>query len=331
MDEKRLLAMRRAPRPEFARELHERLRRQGPALAAPHARRAPRLGWSLAGGLAVALAVLCFTVPAVRVSAQAFLDLFRVRNFAAVSVDPARLERLKEQKLDPGSLLAGGRPEILEEPGPPRVVGSADLASAVAGFAVRVPAPPPAGLTADTITVLGAGAVRFAVDAGRLRGMLEALDLRDLAVPDGLDGQPITVRTSPTVRQRFTSERRHVELVQARSPEVSLPAGLDLARLGEIGLRVAGLDAGEARRFARSIDWSSTLVVPVPLAVASFTQVSVHGQRGLLVRSAAPAAGEDPGARRPGRLLLWSEGDMVFALGGNLDEAAMVEMAESLR
>ncbi len=330
MDERKLHAMRREPRPEFARELHERLRRQGPAVA-PARALTPRLGWSLAGGLAVALAVLCFTVPAVRVSAQAFLDLFRVRNFAAVSVDPARLEQLRAQKLDPGSLLAGGRPEVLEEPGPPRAVGSIAEASAAAGLAVRVPGRMPAGLTADTITVLGAGAVRFAVDGARLQALLETLEVRDLTVPAGLGGRPITVRTSPTVRQSFVAERRHVELVQGRSPEVELPAGLDLAQIGEIGLRVAGLDPGEARRFARSIDWHTTLVMPVPLDAASFTEVTVHGQRGLLVRSAAPAGDRDGRRRGPGRLLLWSEGDVVFALGGDLEEVDMVEMAESLR
>jgi len=169
------------------------------------------------------------------------------------------------------------------------------------------------------------------VAGARRRAVRETLDLRDLEVPAGLDGQPITVRTSATVRQSFVGERRRVELVQGRSPEVSLPAGLDLERLGEIGLRIAGLDAGEARRFARSIDWHTTLVMPVPLDAASFTEVSVHGQRGLLVQSSAPTRGGDPHRRRPGRMLLWSEGDMVFALGGNLDEMAMVEMAESLR
>jgi hypothetical protein len=331
MDERTLHGMRREPRPEFARELHERLRRQGPALAPFRARPALRLGWSLAGSVAVALAVLGFTVPAVRVSAQAFLDLFRVRNFAAVSVDPARLERLRERKLDPASLLAGGQPEVLESPAPPRVVGSAGAAAAAVGFAVRVPAALPAGLKADTITVLGGGAARFAVDGARLREMLETLDLRDLEVPDGLDGRPITVRTFPMVRQCFTGGRGRVELVQTRSPEVSLPEGLDLARLGEIGLRVAGLDAGEARRFARAIDWHSTLVVPVPLDAASFTEVSVHGQRGLLVGSSGQAGGAGRASRHPGHMLLWSEDGMVFALGGKLDEVPMIEMAESLR
>lgn len=331
MDERRLRGLRREPRPEFARELHERLRRQGPALAPTRARRASRLGWSLAGGLAVALAVLGFTVPAVRVSAQAFLDLFRVRNFAAVSIDPARLERLGEMRFDPASLLAGGRPEVLEEPAPPRVVGSVAEAAGLAGFTARVPAAPPAGLRADTVTVAGGGAARFAVDVARLRELLEALDVRDLAVPDGLDGRPVTVRTFATVRQRFTGGRRHAELVQARSPEVSLPAGLDLARLGEIGLRVAGLDAAEARRFAGAIDWHGTMLVPVPLDGASFTEVGVRGQRALLVRFEARKAGARGGERRAGGLLLWSEDGMVYALGGNLDEVALVAMAESLR
>jgi len=333
MDEKNLHAMRREPRPEFARELHERLRRQGPAVAPGRTWRPLQFGWSLAGGVAVALAVLCFTVPAVRVSAQAFLDLFRVRNFAAVSVDPSRFDRLKDQKLDLESLVAGGRPETLEDPGRPRVAGSALEAAAAAGYAVRVPSERPAGLVPDTVTVMGRGAVRFGVDTGRLRQVLEALDIRDITVPGGLEGQLVTVRTSPAVTQRFVSDRRRVELVQAPSPEVSLPVGLDLARFGEIGLRVAGLDAGEARRFARSIDWHSTLVVPVPLDASSFREVTIRGNRGLLVTFTGEAKSEPGrhGPRGPGCLLLWSEGDMVYALGGNLDDMRLVEMAESLR
>lgn len=328
MDERELLAMRREPRPEFARELRERLHRQGPARAAAGAG-APRLGWALAAGLTVAVAVLGFTVPAVRVSAQAFLDLFRVRNFAAVPVDPARLERLKDERLDPASVLAGGRPEVLQEPSAPRAVATVAEASALAGFPVRTPSSP-AGVTADSITVIGAGAVRFAVDGARLQRVFELLDLRDLEVPAGLAGQAITVRTSPTVRQLLHRGQRSVALIQARSPEVELPAGLDLARLGEIGLRVAGLDAGEARRFARSVDWHSTLVVPVPLDAASFTTVSVHGHQALLVRSGGRRPDGEPGARRADRLLLWSDGDMVYALAGGPDEVELVEMAESL-
>jgi len=330
MDDRFLNELRREPDPGFARELHERLRRQGPAVAPVRAWRPLQLAAPLAGGLAVALVILSFTFPAVRASAQAFLDLFRVRNFAAVSVDPARLERLKDQKLDLESLLTD-RVETPAQRPAPRVVASPQAAAALAGFAVRVPAERPAGFAPDTIAVVEGATMSFRVNTAPLREALEKLDIRDLQVPAGLDGQTVTVSTSPAVAQRFVRDGQHVEFIQARSPEVSLPAGTDLERLGEIGLRIAGLDPGEARRFARSIDWHGTLVVAVPLNASSFTEASVRGARGLLV-SFQEGAGADPhGHRRPGTLLLWSEGDMVYALTGNLHGLLLVQMAESIR
>ena len=329
MDDRFLHEMRREPRPEFARALHERLLRLGPPARRARAWRPLQVGVSVAGGLVVALVALSFTFPAVRASAQAFLDLFRVRNFAAVSVDPARLERLKDKNLGLESFL-GEQTETLEKPGPPKVVASTDEAATLAGYPVRVPAKPPEGYAPDTIAVQGAGAARFTMNTARLDLLLETLDIRDLKIPADLDGQSITVRTSAAVFQRFVRDRRHVEFVQARSPEVSLPAGIDLAQLGEIALRVGGLDPAEARRFARSIDWHSTLVVPVPVGASSFSEMSVRGARGLLVSFTAEGQGAGE-HRRSGNLLLWSEGDMVYALSGNVDRVVLIEMAESLR
>lgn len=330
MDDRFLNGLRREPAPEFAHELHERLRRQGPAVAPARAWRPLRLAAPLAGGVAAALVVLSFAFPAVRASAQAFLDLFRVRNFAAVTIDPARLERLREQKLDLESLLTDPVQTPARHPGP-RVVASLQEASALAGFAVRVPAERPAGFVPDTIAVVEGTTSSFRVHTAPLREALEKLDIRDLQVPAGLDGQTVTVSTTPAVAQRFVRGSERVELVQARSPEVSLPAGTDLERLGEIGLRVAGLDPDEARRFARSIDWRSTLVVPVPLNASSFTEATVHGARALVVTYKEQAGEGGQGHRRGGTLLLWSEGEMVYAMTGNLHSVLLVQMAESVR
>jgi hypothetical protein len=116
-------------------------------------------------------------------------------------------------------------------------------------------------------------------------------------------------------------------LVQARSPEVSVPAGWDVERLAEIGLRVLGLDTGEARRIARSTDWRSTLLVPVPMNASTFRQVTVHGQAGLLITTST--RGED-GRRREGTMLMWTEGERVFCLQGNLSGPDLMQMAESV-
>jgi hypothetical protein len=325
-DDRILSSLREEPRPEFTRSLHERLRAQGPA---ERPARAPsrRLALSFAAAAAVAVVAMMFTFPAVRASAQAFLDLFRVRNFAAVSISPERIEQLKATKLDLESML-GERTETPSGHPKPEVVASAAEAGARAGFSVRVPTDL-AGFRPDTIAVAGGGTVSFVVHAAALQQALESLDIRDLRVPAGLDGGTVRIATTPFVAQQFVADQRRLELVQARSPEVTLPPGTDVERLAEIALRVAGMDPGEARGFARSVDWSSTMLVPVPLDASSFTQVTVRGQKGLLVTRRGEAPKRGP--RHGGTLLLWGEDGMVYALVGDIGETAVVQVAESLR
>ena len=98
MNDEFLKHVRREPRPEFARDLRERLRRQEPG-DAPSAR-APfvaRLAPAWSAALAAVVVAALFAIPAVRVSAQAFLDLFRVRNFAAVTRSEEHTSELQSQ------------------------------------------------------------------------------------------------------------------------------------------------------------------------------------------------------------------------------------------
>jgi hypothetical protein len=96
--------------------------------------------------------------------------------------------------------------------------------------------------------------------------------------------------------------------MQSNSPEIAIPPGVDIVELAEVGLRVLGLDAGEARHIATSTDWRSTLLVPVPLNASTFRQVTVRGNQGLLItmsgqecqrRTGAPGHGRDVERRRP--------------------------------
>ena len=80
---------------------------------------------------------------------------------------------------------------------------------------------------------------------------------------------------------------------------------------------------------AHTIDWRTTLLVPVPANAASFRQVSVQGHPALLIESSGTGIGGHSG--REGTLLLWTEGDRVLALGGDLREMELMQMAESLR
>jgi hypothetical protein len=319
MDDRMLDEYRRAPDPQFARDLRERLRQRErpPGIPRPLVR-------ALTAAAALGVAVAIFAVPSVRVSAQAMLDLFRVRTFAAVEFDESRLEKLRLVEEDPGRLVFD-REEVLRE-ADIQYSPSRDAASSMAGFAVRTPAYLPEGLALDSMFVHGEEAVRFSVSEAKLRSLLDRLDVKGVTLPQGLDGQWVEVKKPPVVFQRFRSVRQKAVLIQALSPEVLLPAGWNMEQLGEIGLRILGLNAGEARRIAHATDWKSTLLVPVPLNAATFRQVTVRGNPALLITMAGEAARRD----KEGGMLMWTQGDRVYCIRGNLAASDLMQMAESI-
>jgi hypothetical protein len=330
MDDKFLHDLRRAPAPEFARRLRASLHAteiasEEPRFAAPLAK------WA-AMAASLALVSVAFTFPAVRAGAQAFLDLFRVVSVRAVSFDAERLSELEQLDLSSLDLpsIVGENVEVLAESGPPTSYATLEDAGAAAGHPVLTPAWLPAGWALTTIEVAGENAARVTVRTEPLRQILEALGIDDVSIPAGVDGQQATIRVPSVVHLEFThtpavgqleSLGGNLQLLQARSPEVSFPAGLDLAALAEVGLRILGLERDEAYRLAQGIDWRTTLIVPVPAANASFTEVNVAGNDALLIQPRDEYGG----------LLLWASGDRVFALGGPLPAPELLEVAQTLQ
>jgi hypothetical protein len=327
LDDRFLHEQRREPRPDFTRSLRSRLRAADPDGAA---RPAFRLHPAFSGALAVAALALAFTFPAVRATAQQALDLFRVREFAVVHVDENRMEQLKARNFDPEALF-GGSVEQLQDPGPARRFADLAAAEHAAGFDVQSPSYLARTLSPDTVVVQGEGRVRVTLATQPLRDMMDLMEVRDLDLPAGLDGQRLEARIPAFVVQRFTGTgKRRAALVQSESPEISLPPGVDLARLGEIGLRVLGVEKAEAHRLAGVIDWHTTLLVPVVASATRFQQVSVNGARGMMLETTSTAT-PDGSDRGPGKVLMWTRDGRVYALLGNVDEVEMVQMAESVR
>ena len=330
MDDSFLHEQRQEPAPGFSRSLRERLR----GVEEDEPARGFRLHPAFATALAVGVLAASFSLPAVRVAAQNALDLFRVRSFAAVEVSETRMEQLKklhdQTESDP-AMMVFDEQEKLQDPGKPVDYPSADLAGAAAGLpGLRKPASLPSGLTFESAAVTGQGAARLTMHTDRLQHVLDLLGITDVRVPSALDGQRITVHMPPSVVQSYTSGKRRLNIIEGTSPEIALPPGTNLAELGEIGLRVLGLDAVEAHRIAGSVDWRSTLLVPVPTSAASFRQVDVNGHKGLFIRMQRGSASEGPGGQG-GAMVMWTEGERVLAVRSNLPDEDVLEVAQSLR
>jgi hypothetical protein len=323
-DDEFMLAGLRPPPAAFARRLRARLaeRDGGPRRFLRHG---PPLRWA-AVLVAVLAAGAALTVPSVRAAAEAFLDLFRVVNFAPVAVQQGRLEALLgRQAIDLPKIL-GQQTDVLTKPGRWQTVASPAAAGTLAGLPLSLPAWRPAGFEAKRIEVLPRQALRFTANARKLQGVLDSLGIHDLSVPASVDGKVVTASTAPIVRISYGNGSQRFRVIESRQPVVSIPPGLDLANLADAALRVLGVGSAEAYRLAQSIDWRTTLIVPIPADASLFRQIDVRGHSGLLVVSARTSArGRLPVESR----VIWSTGDRVFALVGNLPPTELFDMAQS--
>lgn len=274
-----------------------------------------------APSIVILVLIAIAAVPSTRASAQAFLDLFRVVNVAAVPVNVDRLKQLSERGLDIETLI-GSQVQVLADPGPPQVFNSPADAAAAAGLTLRTPTVLPPGLVLVRTELRGERAAQVKADSSKLRDVLDALGITDVSPPAELDGQTATIRVPPMVRTVYANGGQEMSFFQARSPEMTLPPGIDLPPLAEIGLRIAGLGSGEAHTLANAIDWRSTLLVPIPAAASTFRQVDVAGGRGLFV---------EPTTRRGPRAILWASGNMMFAMTGNINNQTLLQIARSVQ
>lgn len=269
---------------------------------------------ALAVGLAafvILFASLAF--PSVRAAAGDFLGLFRVQKFAPISVSPeqmALLQQLGEQGLQPGEFVS------TLEPGSPQEVASLDEAAAMTGYS-------PARLRdrdlPTTVYVTGAGAGYLTIDLEGARAIVAAAGADPSLLPDTLDGARVDIAVYPSIQQLQTDG---LQLMQTAAPTVTYPEGVDPTVLGEALLQVLGVESEAARQIARSIDWTGTLLLPVPRDVATYRDVTVDGVTGVAVEPLM--AEEDPA-------IMWQKDGMVYMITGPMSTDELIRQANRLR
>ncbi len=327
MDDEFMNGLRREPRRAFAEKLYGRIDEPMSTKRFSFARWLP----AMAAAGALMLVVSLFVFPPAQAWAQDFLNLFRVRRFTAISVDPARMQQLSASKVDLQTLI-GRDVEVVKEAGAPQAT-TLDAVRAMSSMRVRVPGTLPSELALSDVHVQSEGIVKLTADGDKLQSLLDTLSIADVKAPAKLNGAVVTVRMPANVTMSLSNGKSKVSFIQSRSPEVTLPDGVALSDLGLIGLRIIGFSPADARQFAQNIDWNATLVVPVPANAASFREVSVGSGKGLLIvtQGSFGEPGRASDRNRPSNLLLWSDGDMVFGLEGSVSSGDLLTIANGLK
>lgn len=303
----------------------------------------PLIKYGVSAALVIAL-ILAF--PATRALAGELLNLFRVQQVTVVPVDFTGMEQLDGAVGQNISQLISESVTMQKEPSDPIDAASADEASQLAGFIVRAPE----GMIPSRISVMNGISFSFTINRDKAQSLLDEAGRSDLVLPDEVDGSDVSVKIPSSVSIAFgtcpepSSEgetKREMDremntsgspgrvyadciiLAQIPSPEVSAPASLDIAKLAQIGLEFTGMSPEDAAQFTSTVDWTSTLVVPIPRNAASYQQVAVDGVTGTLI--------ERPSDDAPQFALLWIKDGIIYTIGGlgNNSQKAL-EIANSL-
>jgi hypothetical protein len=289
----------------------------------------------------VVLLAISLAFPQVRAAANSFLALFRVQQIAVVRFDPQTMGMSDQAAAQIESLLS--EDVQFEQFGEFQMAGSAAEAGGIAGFNVRMPEQAPDG----GLDVQPGGRATFLVDLPRLKAIFDAIGKSEIDLPDSLEGQPVTLEVPKQVTTYFGDcKPEDVPLVEGQdpdlpptkpwmqdacitftqlpSPSISAPDGLDIAQLGQAYLQLLGLSEEDAARYASTVDWTTTFVLPVPYNDMTYQDVVVDGVNGTLIQQAYdPAYGS--------YILLWVKDGIIYSLNGFGSPDKGLQIANGLR
>ncbi|MCS6964713.1 hypothetical protein [Thermoflexus sp.] len=280
----------------------------------------------MAGLLLLGVTALAFVFsPTLRAAAHDFLQGFRFRRLLVVpytfSIPTATGETL--------SRVLGS--DIAFEPVEPQTVQSLPEAEAFLGFPVRSPAGVKEFLT---LQVMPAASARWTVDVGHLREALHAAGADDVTVPETLHGTVLTITVGPILLATFEAEGTPYGWAQAPLPTYTVQPEGDVRPLAEAALRLIGMPAEEARRLARTVDWQTTLLLPIPMAPGMAVEVEsvALGDREATLFTFPQAAHTPSGEALPVRFLLWHDETSLYLIGGPGAEASrLIAWARAMR
>ena len=299
--------------------------------------------WSFAGaGATVAFVTLLITVAPLRSWAENLLSIFRVEHFTVMEVNPGEMhgnlqnDAFFNQTI--GHILSDDV-KVIHAPQKPVAVADAATASKMAGFQIRLLV----GQTPSTLLFRNGIAAQMKLNRDRLQSILDEAGHGDLRIPESADGavvslslpagimafygncgeMPARMQGAQTAGNSKQADASCVSLMELRSPVVTAPPQIDPGQIAQIALQFMGMSANDAANFTQTVDWTTTLVLPVVQGQTSYEKVFVSGNDGVLLRP--KTAGSD------GKFtLMWVENGIVYALAGTGDDTTAVNLAEQL-
>ena len=330
-----LLAPKNTPNRSTARaKLDSKIEEMGKPIWGHHFIPKYRTVWVSLVTLAILAASL--TIPQVRVIGNSFLGLFRVEQIEAVDVgiSLSTLPQEMEHNFEAVDNLIGDQLSI-DKIVQPILVEDIGETRAMVGFAAREPTYPQ---DEKQIYYQEATTVRLVIDQERWQALIDTMGYGSFTIPKSADGEEVAIHIPAGVvvgiGDCLYNEINEVKLghpetenctvfLQSNSPTVEAPPGVDINKAGQLLLQALGMSPAEAEQFSSTINWATTLVVPVPSDM-EYRQVMVEGVKGIYLEE------ETYPGEKAVYTLMWLKDDVLNALigDGSLEDA--LKTVESL-
>jgi anti-sigma factor RsiW len=288
---------------------------------------------AFAGAVILAALLVSLAFPPVRALASNFLGLFRVDQVRVFTFDPAHLNQVSNGMETSRNQIDTFFQDNIREThqGEFQPVGSPQEMAAIAGFTPRLP-----GLDSSTLGVQPGAEISIILDTELINTVLATFDLESYQLSSEFNGKQVAVHVPASAV--FTSGNCDlpvdpsdpddqtrldcISLIQMPSPQADIPQGLDVASLGEAMFQVLGMTADEAAAFSQSIDWATTLVLPIPVGQGiQHEEVQVDGVTGSLITDTASSM----------QTLIWSRNGRLYAMNSNQTGVDLLAIANQLK
>ena len=288
-------------------------------------------GWGIAAATACVAALLLLTLGPVRTWAQGLLAIFRVEHFTVLELSPEMEASLQNNQMLNQSIsrMLSDHVKVTQQPQPPQTLGGEAQAKQMAGFGVKFFP----GTGPNKILLEGGAGAAFTLNRDRLQSILDEAGRGDVQIPQSVDGAVVSLSIAPGIlatydqcpdgQPRPDDARACVTLFEVPSPVVRAPQDFDPAKLAQVGLEVLGMSANDAASYTQTVDWTSTLVLPVSSGSMSYKQFPIHGVEAVLLRDKRSTASGS-------YTVTWVDGGIVYGIEGYGDDTAAVNLAEQL-
>ena len=307
------------------------------ALASPVARRTSH-NWRNVAAVVAGLALVgALAFGPVRNAAASLLQIFRVQQVQTISLTQADLQSM-QATLESGSghidLQSFGEAWVDGATAEPKTV-TLEQAQAAVDFPILLPADQP---TKPVITLAPARTVRFKLNVAAVNEALTYYGSTQ-TLPSNLNDKTFSFSMPAIVMAQYGADAAKPDLEsggpgviyvgQARSPELTVPDGVDVAALRDLLINLPFLPENLRTQLAAIDKWQSTLIIPNIDGTAR--DVTIDGKPAVVYspESAARDAREKVGPLPDSTAVIWNDNGVVRAVGGPIDQMAAIALAES--